>query len=70
MACHPASVKEGGENREGRFRPGCDAARRRIQAGETYGSHYGRGPDEHVGLIGRTGAEGCRGVAVDVVELL
>ena len=46
------------------------AAERRIQVGETYGTHYGGGPDEHVGLIGRTGATGCRGVAVDVVVLL
>ena len=46
------------------------AAGRRIQAKETYGTHYGGGPDEHVGLIGRTGATGRRGIAVDVVELL
>ena len=55
-------------------RSGCDetdsAAEPRIQVRETYGTHDGRGPDEHVGLIGRTGAARCRGVAVDVVEFL
>jgi len=70
MAYHPANVKGGGEGREGGVRPGCDAASCRIQAGETYGTHYGRGPDEQVGLIGRTGTVVYRGVAVHVVELL
>ncbi len=41
-----------------------------LKVRETYGSHYGRGPDEHIGLIGGTGATRYRGVAVDVVELL